>query len=66
MRVKLALASMFGVWLALAPSASAVSKNVEHLTTLPEAKYATAINFLSYDRGRTSRDVMLVTLVGSG
>ena len=51
MRLKATLACMFGVWLALSPPASAVSKNVEHLTTLPEAKYATAINFLSYDRG---------------
>jgi hypothetical protein len=43
---------------ALASPAFAASKNVELLDNLPEAKNATAINFLEYDnRG----DVMLVT-----
>src|SRR3954471_21636269 len=37
--------------------AFAVSKNVEHVKTLPEAKWATAINFLDYG----SQDVMMAT-----
>jgi hypothetical protein len=47
-----------GVLLALAPAASAASKNVKLLDNLREAKYATAINFLQYGHGS---DVMLVT-----
>src|SRR4051794_28533821 len=47
--------------LAFAPPASAVSKNVELVKQLPEAKYATAINFLEYDRPGGKLDVMLVT-----
>jgi hypothetical protein len=42
-------------------TALAASKNVEHLTTLPEAKNATAINFLEYERRGPDLDVMLVT-----
>jgi hypothetical protein len=38
--------------------AFAVSKNVRHVKTLPEGKWATAINFLTY--GKTN-DVMMVT-----
>ena len=45
----------------LAAPAHAASKNVEHLTTLPEAKNATAINFLEYKRRGPDLDVMLVT-----
>ena len=37
--------------------AFAVSKNVEHVKTLPEGKWATAINFLKYG----GQDVMMVT-----
>ena len=44
--------------LAFAAPASAASKNVEFVKNLPEAKNATAINFLEYRRGG---DVMLVT-----
>ena len=58
MRAKHLLLCVLGAWLAFAAPASAVSKNVEHLTTLPEAKWATAINFLQYGDGS---DVMLVT-----
>ena len=43
--------------LAMASPAFAVSKNVEHVKTLPEAKWATAINFLDYG----DHDVMMVT-----
>ena len=50
MRVKSTLACTLGVLLALTPSASAVSKNVEHVKTLPEGKWATAINFLRLRR----------------
>jgi hypothetical protein len=46
------------VLLAFASPASGASKNVELMDNLPEAKNATAINFLSYS-GRS--DVMLVT-----
>ena len=43
--------------LAMASPALAVSKNVEHVKTLPGAKWATAINFLDYG----GQDVMMVT-----
>jgi hypothetical protein len=43
--------------LAIASPAFAVSKNVAHVKTLPEAKWATAINFLDYG----DQDVMMVT-----
>ena len=43
-------------------AASGASKNVELLDNLPEAKNATAINFLDYKRdGGETLDVMLVT-----
>src|SRR4051794_6775647 len=58
MRGKYLLLCVLGAWLAFAAPAGAVSKNVEHLKTLPEAKWATAINFLQYADGS---DVMLVT-----
>ena len=44
--------------LAFAGTASAASKNVQHLDTLSKAKNATAINFLEYSN---RPDVMLVT-----
>jgi hypothetical protein len=53
--IALALA---GALLVFAAPASAASKNVKQLDQLPEAKYATAINFLQYKHGP---DVMLVT-----
>ena len=43
--------------LATASPAFAVSKNVAHVKTLPEGKWATAINFLDYG----DEDVMMVT-----
>jgi hypothetical protein len=43
--------------LATTSPAFAVSKNVEHVKTLPEGKWATAINFLDYG----DLDVMMVT-----
>ncbi len=46
----LALAALGLAMLAIAGPASAASKNVQHLDTLPEAKNATAINFLEYSR----------------
>jgi hypothetical protein len=53
--IALALA---GASLVFAAPASGASKNVKQLDQLPEAKYATAINFLQYKQGS---DVMLVT-----
>jgi hypothetical protein len=50
-----------GAMLMLAAPASGASKNVTLLDNLPEAKDATAINFLEYGKGRRSQDVMLVT-----
>jgi hypothetical protein len=47
-----------GALLLFAAPASGASKNVTLLDNLPEAKDATAINFLEYGKGR---DVMLVT-----
>ena len=47
-----------GALLVFATPAGAVSKNVKLQDNLPEAKYATAINFLQYKHGD---DVMLVT-----
>src|SRR5215210_3052377 len=65
MRNKFLALGTLGAWLAFAAPASAVSKNFEHLKTLPEARWATAINFLTYSTGRGSTrgtvDVMLVT-----
>src|SRR5262245_41877403 len=54
----LLLLCVLGAWLAFSSPAWAVSKNVELLSTLPEAKWATAVNFLKYD---DRPDVMLVT-----
>ena len=49
---------IIGALLLLAAPASGASKNVRLVDNLPEAKYATAINFLQYKDGS---DVMLVT-----
>ena len=58
-----------GLFASAAPAFGA-AKNVEHLDQLPEAKYATAINFMQYTnagrgngkaKGREALDVMLVT-----
>jgi hypothetical protein len=54
----LALAIAGASLLAFTAPASAASKNVKLADNLPEAKYATAINFLQY---KHHRDVMLVT-----
>ena len=53
-----ALAGVVGAILLFAAPAGAASKNVTLQDNLPEAKYATAINFLQYKNGE---DVMLVT-----
>ena len=50
-----------GALLVFAAPASGASKNVKLLDNLPEAKDATAINFLEYGKGKRERDVMLVT-----
>jgi hypothetical protein len=50
-----------GALLLFAAPASGASKNVKLLDNLPEAKDATAINFLEYGKGKRERDVMLVT-----
>ena len=54
-----AYAAMLAALLVIAAPASGASKNVELLDNLPEAKDATAINFMSY--GKHESDVMLVT-----
>ena len=46
-----------GSLLVMTSPAFAVSKNVDHVKTLPEGKWATAINFLNYG----GQDVMMVT-----
>ena len=56
-RGALAICCAAALLLALTPPAFAVSKNVEHVKTLPEGKWATAINFLEYG----GQDVMMVT-----
>jgi hypothetical protein len=56
-----ALLALGIVFVLPAATASAASKNVEHLDQLEEAKNATAINFLEYDRRGPDLDVMLVT-----
>ena len=66
MRGKGLVLGAMGALLLFAAPASGASKNVKLLDTLPEAKDATAINFLEYDKkgwGKHKRelDVMLVT-----
>jgi hypothetical protein len=56
-RGALAICCAAALLLALASPAFAVSKNVRHVNTLPEGKWATAINFLTYG----GHDVMMVT-----
>ena len=56
-RGALAICCAAALLLAMTSPAFAVSKNVQHVKTLPEGKWATAINFLTY-RGH---DVMMVT-----
>jgi hypothetical protein len=56
-----ALLALGIAFLVPAVTASAASKNVEHFTTLDEAKNATAINFMEYERRGPDLDVMLVT-----
>jgi hypothetical protein len=57
-----ACGAMVAALLVAAAPASGASKNVELLDNLPEAKNATAINFMQYrGRGHKARDVMLVT-----
>jgi hypothetical protein len=47
--------------LLVASPALGAAKNVELVKTIPEARNATAINFLEYGKGRDALDVMLVT-----
>jgi hypothetical protein len=54
-----AYAGVVAALLVVAAPAFGASKNVELLDNLPEAKDATAINFMSYGKGEA--DVMLVT-----
>jgi hypothetical protein len=56
-----ACGAMVAALLVAAAPAVGASKNVELLDNLPEAKDATAINFMSYGGGSDRRDVMLVT-----
>jgi hypothetical protein len=56
-RGALAICCAAALLLAMTSQAFAVSKNVQHVKTLPEGKWSTAINFLNY-RGH---DVMMVT-----
>ena len=56
-RGALAICCAAALLLALTPPAFAVSKNVQRVNTLPEGKWATAINFLDYG----DQDVMMVT-----
>jgi hypothetical protein len=58
-RGALAICGAAALLLASTAPAFAVSKNVDHIRTLPEGKWATAINFLDY--GKKTGDVMLVT-----
>jgi hypothetical protein len=57
--------SALGASLVFAAPAAGQGKNVELVKTIPEGKWATAINFLEYGgghgHGRETRDVMLVT-----
>jgi hypothetical protein len=67
MRSAWAAAATVGSMLAIASPAAAIDQppgsleNVELVGNLPEGKYATAINFLTYGSGSNARDVMLIT-----
>jgi hypothetical protein len=62
-----AAAAAVGALLGAASPAAAIEqpagslKNVELVGNVPEGKYATAINFLTYGHGSHARDVMLIT-----
>ena len=60
-RAKGLVLGVLSALLASAAPALGASKNVELVDNLPEAKDATAINFLDYSRPRGQSDVMLVT-----
>jgi hypothetical protein len=60
-RTAVALAATGALLLAMAAPAFGASKNVRLVDNLPEAKNATAINFLEYGKGKRGKDVMLVT-----
>ena len=57
-RAKGLVLGVLSALLVLAAPASGASKNVKLVDNLPEAEFATAINFLQYKHGA---DVMLVT-----
>jgi hypothetical protein len=61
-----ALAALTAVLAVAAPASAATPppgaiKNLEYITTLPEGRQATAINFLTYGQGSKARHVMLIT-----
>jgi hypothetical protein len=61
-----ALAVLGAALVTAAPAAAATPppgaiKNLEYVTTLPEGRQATAINFMTYGQGSKARDVMLIT-----
>ena len=62
-----ACAAAVGALLVLAAPAVAIEqpagarKNMELTASFPEAKYATAINFLQYGKGSKQRDIMIAT-----
>jgi hypothetical protein len=65
-RVRGSLLGALGVALVFAAPAMGQGKNVQLVKTIPEGKWATAINFLQYRGGghghdRGTRDVMMVT-----
>ena len=57
----LVLGALGALVFAAPAAAQDAAKNVEHLKTISEAKNATAINFLEYERHGKDLDVMLVT-----
>jgi hypothetical protein len=67
MRSITACAAALGALLVLAGPAAAIeqppgaAKNMELMSSFPEAKYATAINFLQYGKGSKQRDIMIAT-----
>ena len=75
MRVRGSVLGALGVALVFAAPAMGQGKNVQLVKTIPEGKWATAINFLEYrdgghGHGSKTRDVMMVTgaaiIVASG
>ena len=61
MAAALAAVLVFAVPAGATEQPPGAQKNLELERTLPEAKYATAINFLQYGHGRHKRDVMIAT-----